>query len=229
MFHDGWGRQSRKTYPYATPLFRVVQPLIFFLSNCIRPSNVSGTHLMATSEDFSCLLKVLTKKEITSSLPNCTFTRVEKQTHAILEEAVGLLPDGLRSQVIEAAQVKKKKKELHTSGTEYVPLLKSRPADGSTFMKLALGRLSKRSHDKVDQSTGNNATSMSVCACCAGRFWSTDVQEVTVSDLQDKDKLTPSIPHPAHQTHQGHATPLFTSFLFRTVMVYLLSTSVILV
>ncbi|KAH9001654.1 hypothetical protein EDB92DRAFT_1762266, partial [Lactarius akahatsu] len=56
---------------------------------------------------------------------------------------------------------------------------------------------------KFIDATGNDATATSICAVCAGHFFSTEIGAVKVSDLEQKNKLMLTKPHPAHVLTNG--------------------------
>ena len=64
---------------------------------------------------------------------------------------------------------------------------------------------------KFIEATGNNTTSIAVCATCASNFFIQELYEVKLSDVKDKNLLAPSKPHPAQKLTDGmllHMTPL---------------------
>jgi hypothetical protein len=50
---------------------------------------------------------------------------------------------------------------------------------------------------------GNDALASSDCAVCTGNFFNFEIHEFKVSDLQEKNKLVPSKPHPAQKLTEG--------------------------
>ena len=151
-------------------------------------------------------------REIVDILPDPTFSSKEKRRRANLEAAVMQLPAHQQALLEQAAIAK-----VCGSGTSGIAqvvrgLISRAPSNASEdeFFETVSEECRRDRISKFIDATSNKAIAMGTCAVCAGSFFLQEIFEVKVSDLRLKNKLTPSIPHPAQELTDGmllHRSP----------------------
>jgi hypothetical protein len=163
--------------------------------------------------DSSALWRRLTIREIIEVLPGPIFSSKEKRSRAKLEEAVLLLPPQQRA-LLEQAAVTKVYGLNRSRGVEAVISGSSEMnATEDPFLEIVSEDCRRERISKFIDVTGNKATATATCAVCAGTFFKQEIYEVKVSNLQLKNKLTLSIPHPAQKLTDGMLLHITSSSL----------------
>jgi hypothetical protein len=150
----------------------------------------------APSLDVHSTLTSLMMNDIKTALPSDTFTHAEKRSRKKLEDAVHGLPAGAQ-RTLEDVAVSKKQKTEQTIAQAIEHVHDPSTDSENFFFQTVSEECRQRCIANFIDSTGTAATTTSVCAVCAGRFFSWEIHEVKVSDL-NKENLRPSKPHPAH-------------------------------
>ena len=166
------------------------------------------TDYMESPSDYSLLWRKLSMREIVDALPAQTFSSKEKRSRAKLDAAVLNLPLEQRSVLDRVARAKAYGFE-HPTITDMENDTSTGIGD-STFMETVSEECRQDRICRFIDATGNNATATTTCAVCAGTFFNLEIEEVSVSDLRDKQKLQPAKPHPAQVLTEGmllHSTP----------------------
>lgn len=165
--------------------------------------------VMQSPLDYSSLWRRMSMRQIIDILPVETFSSREKRSRASLDEAVLRLPSDQRDVLDHAAYAKafwiehpiveERDNEETMISTEYV-----------SFMETVSEECRQDHICKFIDATGSTATATSTCAVCAGSFFKLEIEEVSVTDLQEKQLLLPAKPHPAQVLTEGmllHSTP----------------------
>jgi hypothetical protein len=155
-------------------------------------------------------LKCLTMDDIKEALPHNTFSPTEKRSRAKLDEAVWKLSGAHHTVLGEAAESKKRRRlAKHPPPHDKItPTI--RDMKDYTFFETVSEEVRRDRLIRFIQATGKEATSTASCAVCAGQFFCHELTDVKLTDLQSKDKLSPTKPHPAHILTEGmllHRSP----------------------
>ena len=160
--------------------------------------------------DSSSLWKRLTKREIIEVLPRGTFSTKEKRSRAKLEEAVMLLPPEQRTLLERTGMDKAMVLNGNVNANAVVDGSRETDVSQDPFFETVSEDCRRERISKFIDATGNKATATATCAVCAGTFFKQEIYETKLSDLRLKNKLAPSIPHPAQKLTDGmllHITP----------------------
>ena len=152
--------------------------------------------------DFSAALRSLTMTEIEDAVPPRTFRMAEKRSRAKLEDAAHLLPVHDRASLADAAMFKRRRTEEHTRERLGPDSPFHSPRDSLFFETVSEGRRRECISHFID-ATGSQALRTASCAVCAGSFFATDLEQVSLAFLQQKNRLTPSKPHPSQVLTEG--------------------------
>ena len=141
--------------------------------------------------------------EIDTALPEGTFTRFQKRSRAEMEAVVCGMSDENQALLIETAHTKRAKL-VH----ELTHSPESAPTDDvlteeDVFLRPVSDECRQNCVSKFIDDTGKEATLLSVCAVCAGRFFRSEMETMTLSKLQSFGKLCPHSPHNAHVLTDG--------------------------
>jgi hypothetical protein len=156
---------------------------------------------MNPSFDIHSTLTCLTMKDIEGAFPSDTFTYAEKRSRAKLEEAVHELSEDAHS-ILEDVAISKKRKTEHTITQAIEHVHDPLTDDEDSLFQTVSDETQQHCIANFIDSTGTAATTTSVCAVCAGRFFAYEICEVKVSDLK-KEKLLPWKHHAAHVLTNG--------------------------
>lgn len=151
---------------------------------------------MASELDFTTALCSLTMTEIKDAVPPRTSHMAEKRSRAKLEDTAHLLPVHHRASLADATMFKQRRKEEHTrERLDPDPPIHS-PAD-SFFFETVSEECRRECISHFIDASGSRALRTASCAVCAGTFFATDLEQVTIADLRQKNKLTPAKLHPS--------------------------------
>ena len=152
-----------------------------------------------SAETFQETLRSLTKDDITGAFPPRTFTARQKKCRRSLDEACSALPSAMQAVITETAHSKKRKREHFLAESEVeVGSSQKRTKPTDPFFNTVSEECRRSWIAKFIDSTSSKALAISTCAVCAGRFFSSEVQQIQVTQLQEKKKLIPARNHPAH-------------------------------
>ena len=151
--------------------------------------------------DYSSVWKRLTMRQIINALPPTTFSSKEKCSRPKLDEAVMRLPPEQRVSLdqITIANVHGLNNMSNAEDVDDGQSINSE----DNFMETVSEDCRQKCISNFIDATGNNALATSICAVCAGSFFNSEIYEFKVSDLQEKNKLVPSKPHPAQVLTEG--------------------------
>ena len=154
-------------------------------------------------------MRILTMKEIVDALPPETFTLRERRSRASLEDALlGL--SVLQQNTLLDVVVAKKRKRSEVDDESLQGALQKRRKVSTEFPTVVSDECRLSRIAQFIDATGSNAVATSVCTVCAGRFFASELREVSVSHLQEIFLLRPSRTHPAHVLTDGmllHRSP----------------------
>ena len=136
-------------------------------------------------------------KQIVDALPPETFSWRERQSRALLEDALVGLFIIHQSMLLDVVAAKKRKRmEDFNDSLDRRMRKKLKPSNDFPFIVSKKCRQSRIV--KFIDATGSNALAISVCTVCAGSFFASEVCEVLVSQLQEKKLLRLFQTHPAY-------------------------------
>ena len=183
------------------------------LVSVVRRKNDMGERDRQINEDneqsFRDDLRYLTMSQIIGALPPSTFTTSETRRRGLLEDASFRLPRHQRDVLLKAA-LSRKRKRVKSSEEDMHDVAVKKARVASPFLETVSDECRKDRIIKFIEATGNNALAMCVCSVCAGRFHVSEVRDVLVSHLKDKNKLAPFATHPSHVLTDGmllHRSP----------------------
>ena len=148
-------------------------------------------------------LKYLSMKDIEQALPRDTFSSAEKRKRAKMDAAVGELSVAHQNTLEALAHSNKRRRlsERMAPIDDIPPPIHDIPSN--SFFETVSEEVRRDRISQFIQATGRDATSFATCTVCVGQFFCNELTEVKLSDLRDKDKLTPTKPHPAHVLTEG--------------------------
>lgn len=149
------------------------------------------------------ILRGLSMAEIQSSLPEHTFSYREKHTWPNLDMAVcGLLNKHL---TVLSDAVHSKRRWLLREHLWLATLVEPtvHQLDEDNFLETVSEEVRQKCISNFIDATSRVAMLTTCCAVCAGQFFSKDISKVKVNDLQAKNILSPTTPHPAHILTDG--------------------------
>ena len=172
---------------------------------------------MDTSFELRDSLSDLTMADIRNALPQGTFSRSQKRSRAEMEAVAYGLSDENRTLLVEAARTKRVKLLHHAEAS--IPPRLPQPAiipqpitenEEDLFLLPVSENRRRECLTKFRDATGREATLLSVCAVCAGRYYQSKMELMTLMELRGFGKLCPTSSHHAHVLTNGmllHRSP----------------------
>ena len=179
-------------------------------ANSQRKSSASeGNNLFLANPSLYHCIRSLSIKDIVDALPPATFSSRERRSRALLEDAlVGLSDIDQNTLFAVAANKKRKREDLVNDSVDC--RMRKKVKLTNVFPSIVSEECRRLRIAKFIDATGSNALARSVCGVCAGSFFTSEVREVSVAHLQEKNVLRPFRKHPAHVLTSGmllHRTP----------------------
>ena len=176
--------------------------LLSHLNSCPKSEQKRSGHVLFPDTAFTETVQYLSMDEITHGLPSHTFSVADKRSRLALEESLLVITYGEQDALRLVAAAKKRKRDGFTEhGVD--PTIRKKLKTTHTFPDTVSDKCQQARIAKFIDATGTNALSLSVCCVCAGSFFSTEIREVRLSHLQEKNKLRPCRDHPAHVLTRG--------------------------
>ena len=176
-----------------------------FLSPTVRESASLLSTIMDASFEMRDTLRDLTMTDIRNALPDGILSRSQKRSRAEMEAVAYGLSEENRTLLLEAARTKRIKR-IHHFDDSLTPSSDppSNPVIDEDPFLLPVSEDCKRTclANFID-ATGRQATLLSVCAVCAGRFFRTKMESMTLAELRGIGKLSPASFHNAHVLTDG--------------------------
>ena len=176
--------------------------LLSRLNLCPKSQRRQSGHVQFPDAAFAETVRYLSMDEITHGLPSHTFPVADKCSRQVMETSLLTITDDDRDALHLVAAAKKRKREELTENV-VDPTLRKKLKTTNSFPETVSDECQQARIAKFIDATGTNALALSVCCVCAGSFFSTDIREVLVSHLQEKNKLQPFRDHPAHVLTSG--------------------------
>ena len=161
--------------------------------------------IMDASFEMHDTLRELTMTDIRKALPDGILSRSQKRSRAEMEAVAYGLADENRTLLVEATRTKRMKR-VHQFD-DSLRAANDPPAipaiDEDPFLLPVSEDCRRTCLANFIDATGRQATLLSVCAVCAGRFFRTETESMTLAELRRTGKLTPTSFHNAHVLTDG--------------------------
>lgn len=177
---------------------------------------------MASS--LSDALKTLTKNEITDlasrvmDLPSTTRWKKDLLVEYITQQAMANNVDGILQEAIvlkEAAKAEAREQKAREQQRRWVDARHARQVaqrtarledvqrQASNFMELPTPAEVKQCYRQFYDATGAEALASAVCAVCGREVLMRHCSKLSLAEIPNKNRLTPTHPHSAHTLYQG--------------------------
>lgn len=158
------------------------------------------------SSDRTETIRSLSIREILEAVPHRTFKTGERRCRANLEAAIYNLPQETYDFLVGASVAKRRR--LESTVVQPHPVLhndesSSSDDDDKLFFETVSEECRRKCIADFIDATGSQAMASSICAVCAGSFFQSESDFVSLSLLRETGKLKPSTLHPAHVLTEG--------------------------
>jgi hypothetical protein len=174
-----------------------------------KASALQSNNLSIANPLFCRSVRTLSMEEIAKALPAHTFTPSQRRSRASMENTLVGVSSVHQETLFEVAAAKKRKRDDVIEDIVDCGMRKRFKETNDFPSNVSKECLQSRISKFID-ATGTKALARSVCAVCAGSFFVSEVREVLVSHLQEKNLLRPFRNHPRHVLTSGmllHRSP----------------------